>query len=115
MAITWTDVTAIAPELSTAALATQTAVLASVELQVNDDAWDDLASTGKAYLAAHLATLAARGASGAAGPVTSESVGQLSRSYAAPATPSSSLGLTSYGQEYLRLTRILPSVLGLCV
>ena len=115
MSITWADVTAIAPELSTSPLATQTAILAIVDLQVNALAWRTLVDVGKSYLAAHLATLAARGASGAAGAVTSEAVGQLSRGYASPIGIKGSLGLTSYGCEYARLLALLPQSIGFVV
>jgi hypothetical protein len=54
-----------------------------------------------AYLTAHIVAMANRGDS--AGAVTSESEGALSRAYAS--LTDSLLGATSYGQEFLRLTR----------
>ncbi len=54
-------------------------------------------------LAAHIASYNKRAASGAAGPVTSESAGQVRRSYGLIATSTSSgaIGSTRYGQQYL--------------
>ena len=107
MAITCTDVTNMAPELTSVTAGTQTAILAQVALQVSDEAWGELADVGAAYLAAHLATVGKR--KGSAGGVASESVGSVSRSYA---TKSTAVGLssTAYGEEYERLVGLLPGV-----
>lgn len=61
----------------------------------------------RTFMAAHLATLSIRAAGGVAGPVTQESVGDLSRSYASALTDSGELGLTGYGQVVLALQRTL--------
>lgn len=106
--ITWDDVVAIAPELSTTGDATRTSILAGVHLQVVTDTWGDLDAQGAAYLAAHLATLTKlRGK----GPVTAEAEDRLSRSYA-DLTKFGPLGLTAYGVEYERLLYLLPTALG---
>lgn len=59
-------------------------------------------------LAAHLLTMASRGG-GAAGPVTSERVGELARGYAAPPNSDKmnfgSLASTPFGMEYERIRR----------
>src|SRR5688500_9353808 len=103
MAIVWQDVVNIAPELSTLPLASQTAILADVALQMNADAWGSKLDLGSKWLAAHLATVGPR-RSGVGGPVVSESVGSVSRAYAASvAAGASQLGSTSYGLEYERL------------
>lgn len=112
MAIQWFDVVAVCPRLSTAPAGTQTALLNMVNsVLISDEIWGDaaLANLGRQYLAAHLGTLAFNAGGGA---VTDETVGQLSRSYATPLGLKGSLGLTSYGAEYTRLTRLLPTVLG---
>lgn len=111
MAIAWSDVSAVAPALSTTALSTQTEILAVVVAQMNASSWGDLYDTGATYLAAHLGTLAARSASGGTG-VASETVGPLSRAYTTPQGVYGSLGLTGFGAEYLRLLRLLPTSLG---
>jgi hypothetical protein len=85
-------------------------------LSVNVSLWGIKADLGQAYLAAHLLTIDKRGGSGAAGMVTSEKVGDLSRNYAAPNTGAldPTLSATSYGIEFLRLRRsilISPMVL----
>lgn len=100
--ITWTDVVAMAPELSTVPLASQTAVLAAVALQMDVDLWDAKLNLGAVYLAAHLATI--RGRNGVGGPVVAESAGSVSRAYSASvAAGAAQLGSTSYGIEYERL------------
>lgn len=100
----------LAPELSTGTAAgTQNQILIAVDLQVPTDGdWGDLRDQGACYLAAHLATLAkSRGR----GPLASQTVGPLSRSYGG-LLQFGELGLTSYGVEYQRLMRLLASVLG---
>lgn len=108
MAITWTDVVNIAPELSTVATDTQTAILADVALQMPAEVWGTMLDTGSKYLAAHLATVTSRRGGGGAGPLTSETVGQVSRSYAAPLKATSIMS-TPYGVEYDRLLMNLPA------
>jgi hypothetical protein len=111
VSITWADVVAYpAPELSTLATASQTAILAIVDRQIDVDAWGEFADDGRRLLAAHLGTLTRSGAGGAAGPVTSETLGAMSRSYASMTTDAGLLGTTKYGAEYLRLMRIAVGV-----
>jgi hypothetical protein len=112
--ITWTDVVAIAPELSSVAVAGQTLVLAAVGKQVGAGQWGDLQKEGQLALAAHMGTLIKR-AAGAVGPVVSQTVGPVSRTYAVIASAASSLGSTSWGSEYQRLIMILPAVRGLVI
>jgi hypothetical protein len=64
--------------------------------------------TAVALLTLHWLALQERGKGGSAGQLTSESEGDLSRTYAAPVAGSSSdgsLSSTSWGQELLRLRR----------
>lgn len=110
MSISWSNVAAIAPELSTVGTDTQNAILAQVNGDISDDAWpsDSKADRARAWLAAHLATLVARAGSG--GAVQSESVGSVSRSYAiSVAAGANELGSTSYGIEYERLCKAVPA------
>lgn len=101
MAITWSDVVGIAPELVNVELATQTAILAVVGRQIDPDAWQVWADDGAKYLAAHLASIR-----GNEGLVTSETLGQMARSYALPPGIMGSLALSTYGAEYYRLMQI---------
>lgn len=107
--ITWSNVVNLpAPELATVPLAAQTQILTFVSTFLSEDVWGGLIDTGRAYLAAHLATSGSRG--GAGGPVTSESVGQVSRAYAASiAAGAAQLGSTAYGLTYEYLTSTLPA------
>lgn len=103
-------VTDFAAELATGvAAATQSAILISVDLEVpTDGVWGDLRDIAARYLAAHLATL---GKSRGRGPLTSQTVGPLSRAYGGM-LQFGELGLTSYGLEYLRLLNTTTAILG---
>lgn len=111
MSITWDNVVAIAPELVSADIATQTVLLAFVNRTIDDDTWGTTADAdfGRAYYAAHFATIARRRGTG---PITSEAVGALSRSYGITGVPGA-LGMTSYGATFEMLARQLPTVMGL--
>ena len=67
------------------------------------------------YIAAHLGTLELIGTTGAAGPITAESAGGLSRQYgsAAAAVTSGEWGSTTFGQKYVALCRTTPARGGL--
>lgn len=101
MAVSWTDVVAIAPELSTVPTASQTKFLDIATRQVDTDAWGDFADDGITYLAAHLASIRSN-----SGLVTSETLGPMSRGYANPPGIMGSLALSTYGAEYVRLLRL---------
>lgn len=109
MSISWSDVTDIAPDLEDAPAGLRTKILRQVDYQIDDTVWGDLSDDGRIYLAAHLGTLwfTQAGAVSAAGPVSSESIGPMSRSYAVPSNSSgdddSGLSLTRFGLEYKRL------------
>lgn len=72
--------------------------------------WGSLYDTGVYYLTAHLIAMADRGASGAAGPVTSEKVGDLARGYASPIKAGwfDDLMATPYGTGFKRLRSQIP-------
>ena len=101
MSIDWGNVVAIAPELATVEVTTQTAVLAIVGRQIDPCAWGDFADDGAAYLAAHLASIR-----GNEGLVTSETLGQMARTYSLPPGIMGSLALSTYGAEYYRLVNL---------
>lgn len=114
MSITWADVVELAPDLSTTTVAAQNLILAHVALQVGPTQWGTYEAMGQLYLAAHLGTLQARGGSAAVGPVTSETVGPVSRSYGSTATAAAGLlNSTPYGSEYARLRALLPTRFGM--
>jgi hypothetical protein len=110
--ITWADVEAVAPELSTLPEATQLAILSFVGKQLSSEVWGDRLDLGLAYLAAHLGTISKRGGTGPGGVIASETVGPSSRSYAVAAAAPGALGSTLYGQEYQRLTQGLATCRG---
>ncbi len=89
----------------------QTAITLA-ELQINAELWADKVDAGVKYLAAHQLVVDGRlsssgGVGVAAGPVTSETVGSVSRSFAAASSASSAhgseLSRTTYGMTFLRL------------
>lgn len=112
-AITKADVVAFAPELNTIVDGVWTDILTYVnEFDLTQVAQDQFnlpsasAQTNrmaKIWLAAHMITQDKRGASAAAGPLTSESVGGVRRSYGLIpfGTAMNTLATTRYGQEFL--------------
>lgn len=109
--IVWADVLAHAPELSTVASGAQADLLAHVNASIAVDDFDgeDGPNTklARIYQAAHLATLAGFAASGASGPVASESAGGLAVSYAAAlgVASYSDLSATAYGKALRGMIR----------
>ncbi len=82
------------------------------ERRTNRTAWGSRADDGISYLVAHALAVSADLASGAAarGPLTSETMGPESRSYAAPtAAPYTQAwyGLSGYGQAYQDLRALV--------
>lgn len=71
------------------------------------EAYGSNRNTAVALLALHWLALRARGSHGAAGQITGESEGDLSRTYASPTMQSNiALGQTSWGLELLRLRKM---------
>lgn len=108
--ITWADVVNIAPDLADVPASAQAAILADVAAQLaNASAWPSpaLHATACTYLAAHLGTMYARGATGAVGAVIGESVGSVSRQYAAPSPMGSdpTWDATPWGKAFRTLRR----------
>lgn len=87
-------------------------VIDDVALQVNVDVCGDLAELVCKNLAAHMLSMRKRKGGGPAGPVTAQAAGGISRSYAVPSNLNERrayFSQTSYGQEYMRLIRIIPA------
>jgi hypothetical protein len=104
------DVLAFAPELrclSTPFWADALAYVNEMDLSGSIGESPQVARVARIYLAAHLGTISKRAGSGAAGPVTDESAGNVHRSYAAATMATAyALGATMYGQQYLALTEM---------
>lgn len=111
-AITWADVVNFAAELSGYPVAAQNDILAHVNTALDVSYFGG--ETGyklklaRIFLAAHIAATTPLGGGGGAagGAITSETVGGVSRSYAAPVNMSGSgYQSTSYGQTFDGLIR----------
>lgn len=73
---------------------------------VSEAALGSKALTGLMLYTAHLLTMTSSSRSGAAGPVTSERVGDLSRSYGQGSSQGmADLNASTYGQQYQRLVK----------
>ncbi len=104
-AITWAHVVDHAAELSTVDTDAQTDILDFVNNEGVDPAiFHDGSDSSQTYrlariaLAAHIATMGKRRGTG--GAVTSQSAGQLSRSYGVNGSAATDLDATSYGQLF---------------
>ena len=94
----------LAPEYSATLDATVNQWLAVADLQAAETCFtDDRAEMAQALYAAHLLTLSVSG--GVVGAIVSEREGDLSRTYATVKGGDTVLGSTSYGQQYIELTR----------
>lgn len=112
MSITWSDVVAIAAELSSVPTGTQNYFISHVEKQIDTEEWGDMADDGRMWLAAHLGAVY-NTSPGAAGPVTSETLGPMSVSYSSSSGSSDDdLGTTKYGRYYLHMLRLLRTNIG---
>lgn len=108
MSVLPADIKDLFPEFASVSDARIQLFIDQASLSVNASVWGNKADFGIQYLTAHLITVANRGGSGAAGPITSEKVGDLQRSYANNVSASAhELGSTGYGMEFLRLRRSL--------
>ncbi len=108
-AIVLADVQAIAADITSV----PAAILAFVNTKIAVDVFDgeDGESTKlvRCYLAAHWATVLATLGGAAAGAITSESEGGISRSYAQMDMSGSALGATQYGIQALFFIRLYAS------
>lgn len=111
MSVAQSDVAVIAPEFAFPAISASdfAAVLGDVLLEINVTFWgsQQMADRVTKYLVAHTLAMAHPELSGP-GPVSSETVGEVSRSYAvgAPREPDT-YDMTRYGKEYKRLRRMM--------
>jgi hypothetical protein len=106
MSITAYDLTTFAPELASLTPEQLDRAVTSANSLLDAEVWCDWLEMGLLNLAAHLAAMAKR--KGTGGAVQSESVGQVSRTYAVTSVPSrAALSSTVYGQEYERLAQLL--------
>lgn len=113
--ISWADVQNIAPEMADVPAASQAAILAQVYAELEPSQWGARLHLAAKWLAAHIGALWLRGNSGGtagaviAGPVTSQTVGPVSQTFAqggsSSSSSSSSYESTSYGQQFERLRR----------
>lgn len=121
--ITWENVFALAPALEDVSAAGQAEILAKVEREVRPGPWGAAVDDGRLALARHLGVLALQaqssstGGASTVGPVQSETVGPVSRSFAVLSGGSSgssgtTFDATSWGQEYKRMLRLLPGRFG---
>lgn len=90
---------ALAPEYAAMSAERLLILNRMASVHVSDYVFGDNADLAKTYVVAHLAKLADTGGAGA---VRSESIGDMSKTYAVPAE-ASYWNLTSYGQEFLQL------------
>lgn len=110
MAITWDQVEALDSNLSGVSVEAQDSILAYVnsilDVDVFDGASGPMTTLAEIYLAAHHGTIVVRGDE-RAGPVVSESVGGLSRTYAvfSPAGSDPLLDTTPWGKAFRALVR----------
>lgn len=103
--VTVQNVTDVAPELSTQSPERIELFIEYARLFLCEDKFGEKAKFAVILLTAHLLTLANRGGQG--GAVSSESVGDLSRSFATGDMSDGEYGQTSYGQMFLRLRKSL--------
>lgn len=105
ISLTAADVVAIAPEL-TGEDSRITALISDLQPSFEAGAWSSVERATRAlkWFVAHLATVQKRG--GAAGPVQSEKVGEVSRTYAVSTSGDQDQACsTPYGQMYQRIVR----------
>lgn len=113
MSVTASQVKAIATEFSSTDDDTVTAAIVLAEERTNRTAWGVKADTSVIYLAAHLLKLDGLQSSAAVNPVSSETVGPISRSYAVHAEAGEDdLNSTIWGKRYkgLQSTLMVPRV-----
>lgn len=111
MPITWAQVVLVAPSLATMSIDQQTLFLGWAT-SLNATVWGAKLEQASILVVAHYATLFAKGGQGPGGPISSESVGRVSRSYAVPPASDAFWDRTNYGSAYKALLRTLPARVG---
>lgn len=110
MTVTASDVRAIATEFAAVLDAVIDPYIAMAERRTFREAWGVKADDGVIFLVAHFLKLSEAQSALSAGPVTSETVGPLSRSYATVGGGTSSdnvLSSTVWGREYIALRQLV--------
>jgi hypothetical protein len=100
-----------APEFSDLASDEVAAAISDAALQVSSLVWGSKTDLGILLLAMHNLAIS-HPELGQTGPVTSERVGDLSRSYATPSLGSHELAETRYGRRFLALKRTVSAAAG---
>lgn len=104
-AVTWANVQAFAPALPRLTEEAQQQILFYVNQWSSENALGSAPTLhmARVLLAAHFALSTSRATTGAAGPVTSEAMGGLRRSYGliALSAATANLGSTIYGQQVM--------------
>lgn len=122
MAVGYQDIYDYAPEFAAVPNAIVTKFITYGLTRINATVWGEQADLATILITAHMLKragygngLAGTGAGGPRGAVTQESVGDLSRSYANPASGSSSssdsessLSSTAYGAEFVAIRNTIP-------
>lgn len=106
--LAWSNIVALAPELSSLDAVMGALILDTISKELSaDNLGVERYERAVTYLTAHVACLLETGAFGKAGAVTSESVGGISRSYAAnsPMGTHPWYDKTAYGRMYLFIIR----------
>lgn len=100
------DVLMYAPELSNENASTFEVYIDLAKSFVFENKWERKYKQAVCLLTAHFLTLKNR-ASGGSGPITQESVGELSVSYGAVSDKANELLTTNYGTMYFQLRKTL--------
>jgi hypothetical protein len=111
VAIVWSNVTDVAPELASGVPAgLQTTLVALANSELDDDVLEGKADLCRAYWAAHFATIAKRG--DVPGSAISESIGDVSVMYGntTPMGSDPAYDATPYGKVFRLLVRQCPNV-----
>lgn len=114
--ITAEDIANVAPELAISATLTEERINLFIDyarLYVSENKFGPKAKLGIILMCAHMLTKYGSGSGGGyVGGIASESVADISVSYAAPTIQGSAsdqiLNTTTYGQQYLMLRRTIP-------
>lgn len=118
MALVWSDIVAVAPELASLDATMGAIILSSIQAELGpDNLGADRYERAVKYLTAHVACCLKSGAFGVQGAVTSESVGGISRAYAAnsPMGTHPWYDKTPYGKLYQFIIHNNPARVGLVV
>lgn len=108
MSVTPAQVKAIATEFASTDNDAVQGAIDLAEERTNRTAWGSKADTSVIYMAAHLLKLDALQSTAPINPITSESAGPLSRSYAVDAASSEDdLNSTIWGKRYKGLQRTI--------